>query len=124
MRGGDASIYLSIYPSICLSVYLSIHLSIYLSIYPSIYLSICLLLHLHIWEPLTLILTLSQGELEEKMREEAMQRLRNGGDGAGDDGASQDTPIAYRDPGQFPSASSSGSTLRTNQTFVDQKQEG
>lgn len=64
-----------------------------------------------------------QDELEEKMREEAMQRLRNGEVSAGGDNQTQETPIAYRDPSQFPSASSSGSTLRTNQSFVDQKQE-
>lgn len=64
-----------------------------------------------------------QDELEERMREEAMQRLRNGEVSRGGDNQAQDTPIAYRDPSQFPSASSSGSTLRTNQSFVDQKQE-
>eukprot|EP00967_Tisochrysis_lutea_P071043 scaffold94102_cov31-Tisochrysis_lutea.AAC.3 len=64
-----------------------------------------------------------QEELEAKMREEAMRRLRNGELPTGNESQAQDTPIAYRDPSQFPSASSSGSTLRTNQSFVDQKQE-
>lgn len=64
-----------------------------------------------------------QQELEEKMREEAIERLRNGSNRGTGSSAVQETQVAYRDPSQFPSASSSGSTLRTNQTFVDQKQE-
>jgi len=64
-----------------------------------------------------------QGELEARMREEALERLRNGGASSGTSAAQQDTPVAYRDLSQFPNASASGATVRTNQTYVDQRNE-
>ena len=56
-----------------------------------------------------------QGELEARMREEALERLRNGGASSGTSAAQQDTPVAYRDLSQFPNASASGATVRTNE---------
>jgi len=64
-----------------------------------------------------------QDELEERMREEALRRLANGGAAEAGTSASQETPIAYKDPNQYPTSSATGGPLRTNQTFVDGKNE-
>lgn len=66
-----------------------------------------------------------QSELEEQMRTDALERLQSKDGKKKDDGASQATPVAYRDANQYPTAnqSSGGGPLRTHQTFVDGKQE-
>lgn len=63
-----------------------------------------------------------QAELEEAMRQEALQRIANKDKNNAGPSEVQDTPVAYKDPNQFPTTSSGG-PLRTNQTFVDGKQE-
>ena len=63
-----------------------------------------------------------QAELEERMRLEALERLQTDGS-KGKEERSKATPVAYRDPNQYPTASSSGGPLKTHQTFVDGKQE-
>ena len=64
-----------------------------------------------------------QAELEEKMREDALAKVRAGGGVAGPSKEAADTAIAYRDANQFPQSSSTGGTLKTNQTHVDGKAE-
>eukprot|EP00965_Chrysotila_dentata_P013242 437319-Pleurochrysis_carterae.AAC.2 len=53
------------------------------------------------------------------MREEALRRIAENGNGPSDAPEQQSTPIAYRDPNQYPTSSSSGHSLKLNQTFVD-----
>lgn len=50
-----------------------------------------------------------QAELEAKMREEALAKVRAGGAGKAGPTTVADTPIAYRDPNQYPPS------LRSNQ---------
>ena len=64
-----------------------------------------------------------QDELEERMREEALRRLANGGAAEAGPSMTQQTPIAYKDANQYPTSSATGGPLRTNQTFVDGKSE-
>mmetsp|Transcript_26112 Transcript_26112/g.50719 ORF Transcript_26112/g.50719 Transcript_26112/m.50719 type:complete len:670 (+) Transcript_26112:2-2011(+) len=65
------------------------------------------------------LLSAHQSKLEETMREEALRRIAENGNGPSDAPEQQSTPIAYRDPNQYPTSSSSGHSLKLNQTFVD-----
>jgi nucleosome binding factor SPN SPT16 subunit len=64
-----------------------------------------------------------QEELEEKMRLDALERIARQGGGGAAPSASVETPIAYRNPDHFPQTSSTGGSLKTNQTHVDGKNE-
>ncbi|KAL1528547.1 hypothetical protein AB1Y20_009890 [Prymnesium parvum] len=58
-----------------------------------------------------------QAELEAKMREEALAKVRAGTSNTAGPSVAADTPIAYRDANGYPAA------LKTNQTHVDGKAE-
>ena len=60
-----------------------------------------------------------QAELEERMRSEALSRIKNQGGSGAAPSASTETPIAYRSADHYPQTSSTGGSLKTNQTHVD-----
>jgi len=64
-----------------------------------------------------------QAELEETIRVEALERLRKDGSGGSGANGPIDTPISYSDPKDYPTPGGSGTSLKTNQTYVDGKAE-
>ena len=64
-----------------------------------------------------------QLELESRLRQEALERIRSGQSGPAGPAGPIETPVAYKSADQYPQPGGSATSLRTNQTIVDGRAE-